>query len=42
MELSMLVNGKSIKDGEKVNNIGQMVQFMKDFGVIILQMEKGD
>lgn len=38
----MLVNGKNIKDGVKVNNFGQMDQFMKVFGVHIQQMEKED
>lgn len=42
MVLYMLDNGKIIKDGEKVNNIGQMVLFMKDFGVHIQLMEKVD
>ena len=38
----MLVNGKIIKDGVRVNNSGQMDQFMKDFGVLIQQMERVD
>jgi hypothetical protein len=38
----MLVNGRIIKDGERVNSSGQMVLYMKDFGVVILQMERED
>lgn len=36
----MWVNGKIIVDMVRVNNIGQMAQYMKDFGVIIQLMEK--
>lgn len=42
MVQSMLDNGKTIKDGERENNIGQMAQFMKDFGVHIQPMVKVD
>lgn len=42
MELYMWDNGKTIRDGEKANSIGQMDPFMKDFGVLIQLMERED
>ena len=38
----MLVSGRVIKDGERVNSSGQMVPSMRDSGVDILQMERED
>lgn len=42
MEQSTLVSGRIIKDGDSVNNIGQMDLFMKDSGKNTPQMEMVD
>ena len=38
----MLVNGRSRRDVEKESNTGQMDQFMKVTGIIILPTERED
>ena len=38
----MLVSGKSRRDVERESNTGQMDQFMKGTGIIILPTERAD
>lgn len=42
MELHIAVNGKTDKGMDMVDKFGLMVQFMKDIGEIIKQMDKED
>jgi hypothetical protein len=42
MELYLLDNGKMVRDMAVVNNIGQMVHFMKVIGIITWQMVRVD